>query len=125
MAIRDKMQSSATTYLRPDEQVQAVFCAQTHSQYLMLLSGAVLFLALNRYRIVVATQDRILVLDAGKWTTTRARGVVAELPRSTQLGPTSGVWHQIEFEDSKLRVHRRFHKDIATADAVSATATIA
>jgi hypothetical protein len=47
---------------------------------------------------------------------TTARGVVAELPRSTWLGPPSGLWHVIPAAGEKLRVRRRFFKDIETAD---------
>lgn len=118
MAIRDKMRDSAAGFLRPGEEIQAVFGGQTASQYVAALAGVLFFLPLNRYRVVVATPDRILVLDAGKFTTARGRSIVLELPRSTRLGPTSGLWHVIRFEDgSKLRVHRRYHKDIAAADA--------
>jgi hypothetical protein len=49
-------------------------------------------------------------------------GVVAELPRSTRLGPASGLWHVIPAAGENLRVHRRFFKDIETADAERAAA---
>ena len=45
-----------------------------------------------------------------------ARGVVTELPRATRLGPGSGVWHRVQVGNENLRVHRRFFKDIETAD---------
>lgn len=48
---------------------------------------------------------------------TKAKGVLAELPRATKLGPGTGMWHVIRVGDEKLRVHRRFFKDIAIADA--------
>jgi hypothetical protein len=51
-----------------------------------------------------------------------ARGVVTELPRSTRLGPGSGVWHQVPAGNEKLRVHRRFFKDMETADSALAPA---
>lgn len=47
----------------------------------------------------------------------KARGIVTELPRSTRLGPGTGVWHQIPAGTEKLRVHRRFYKDIEAADS--------
>lgn len=123
MALRDKMRDSAAGFLRPEEQIQSIFGGQTASQYVAALAGVLFFLPLNRYRIVVATPERILVLDSGKFSMSRARSVVVELPRSTRLGPTSGLWHVIRLEDgSKLRVHRRFHKDIAAADAAAVTA---
>ena len=122
MALRDAMRDSAAPYLQPGETVQAVFGAQTASQWLAALTGIFVFLGLNRYRIFVVTPARVLVLDAGKVSMKKARGVVAELPRSTRLGPASGLWHMIPVNDEKLRVHRRFHKDIQTADAAAATA---
>ena len=118
MALRDTMAESAKPFLRPDERIQSVFGAQTASQYVAALAGFLFFLGLNQYRIFVATQQRILVLDAGKMSMKKARGVITELPRSTQLGPGSGVWHVIMVDGEKLRVHRRFFKDLASADMV-------
>ena len=122
MALRDSMRNSAAAYLRPDETVQAVFGAQTASQWMAGLTGIFVFLALNRYRIFAVTDQRVLVLDAGKVTMSKARGVVTELPRSTRLGPPSGLWHVIPAGTEKLRVHRRFFKDIKTADGEPAAA---
>lgn len=117
MALRDKMRDSAAAYLQPGETVQAVIGAQTASQYLALLTGVFVFLGLNRFRILAVTPQRILVLDAGKSSVKRARGIVTELPRSTRLGPPSGIWHVIQANGEKLRVHRRFFKDIEAADS--------
>jgi hypothetical protein len=120
LAIRDSMQTSALPYLHPGETVQAVFGAQTASQWLAALTGVFVFLGLNRYRIFVVTSQRILVLDAGKVSMAKAKGVVAELPRSTKLGPGAGLWHVIPAGTESLRVHRRFFKDIETADTQAA-----
>jgi hypothetical protein len=119
MALRDSMRDSATPYLQPGEPVQAVFGAQTASQYIAAIGGVLFFLGLNRYRIFVATPTRILVLDAGKFSQKKAKGVVAELPRSTKLGPGTGLWHIIPVGAERLRVHRRFFKDIEAADALA------
>jgi hypothetical protein len=116
MALRDAMSQSAAPFLQPGEPVQAVIGAQTASQWLAALTGFLVFLSFNRYRILVVTPARILVLDAGKTSMKKARGVVTELPRSTRLGPGSGLWHQIPAGTETLRVHRRFFKDIETAD---------
>jgi hypothetical protein len=118
MSLRDSMRDSAVPYLEPGEQVQAVIGAQTASQYLAAITGVFVFLGLNRYRILAVTPRRIVVLDAGKTSMKKARGVVTELPRSTRLGPAAGMWHQIPVGRETLRVHRRFYKDIETADAV-------
>jgi hypothetical protein len=119
MALRDKMAASAAPYMRPGEPVQAIFGGQTASQYLAALGGIFFFLSLNRYRIFVVTPDRILVLDAGKYSMAKARGVVTELPRSTRLGPGAGLWHQVQVGNEYLRVHRRFFKDIESSDATA------
>jgi hypothetical protein len=122
MALRDSMRSSAAQFLQPGEQVQAVIGAQTASQFIAALTGIFVFLGLNRYRILAVTPTRIVVLDAGKISMKTARGVVTELPRSTRLGPATGVWHKIPAGTETLRVHRRFFKDIETADRVGAAA---
>jgi hypothetical protein len=117
VAIRDNMRRSAAQYLEPDEPLQAVIGAQTASQWVAALTGWLVFLGLNKYRILAVTPTRILVLDAGKVTMSKARGVVMQLPRSTRLGPGTGLWHQIPAGAETLRVHRRFFKDIETADS--------
>jgi hypothetical protein len=122
MALRDSMRESAMPYLAPGEPVQAVIGAQTASQYVAALAGFFVFLSLNRYRILAVTPNRIVVLDAGKASMKKARGVVMELPRSIRLGPATGVWHKIPAGEEKLRVHRRFYKDIDAADAALAGA---
>ena len=120
MALRDSMRDSAAQFLQPGESVQAVIGAQTASQWLAALTGIFVFLGFNHYRILAVTPTRIMVLDAGKVSMKKARGVVMELPRSTRLGPGTGLWHQIPAGSENLRVHRRFFKDIETADAAAA-----
>ena len=122
MALRDSMRDSAAQYLQPGEPIQAVIGAQTASQWLAALTGFFVFLSLNRYRILVVTPARIVVLDAGKTGMKKARGVVGELPRSTRLGPGTGLWHRIPAGSENLRVHRRFFKDLETADNALAMA---
>jgi hypothetical protein len=122
MALRDSMRDSAAPYLRPGEPLQAVIGAQTASQWLAALTGFFVFLSFNRYRILAVTPTRILVLDAGKTSMKKARGVVMELPRTTRLGPVTGLWHRIPAGPETLRVHRRFFADIYAADAAMAAA---
>jgi hypothetical protein len=118
MSLRNAMRDSAAPYLGPGETIQAVMGAQTASQWLAALTGIFVFLGFNRYRILAVTPTRIVVLDAGKASFKKARGVVMELPRSTRLGPATGMWHQIPAGQETLRVHRRFFKDIDIADGV-------
>jgi hypothetical protein len=119
MALRDSMRASAAQFLQPGEPIQAVIGAQTASPMLAALTGIFVFLGLNRYRIIAVTPARIVVLDAGKASMAKARGVVTELPRTTRLGPASGLWHQVPAGDETLRVHRRFFSDIEAADSVA------
>jgi hypothetical protein len=111
------MLNSSAQYLEPGETAEAVFGAQTVSQYMFVLTGGLIFLLMNRYRIVVVTQQRIRILDAGKLGMRKARRVVGDLPRSTQLGPPSGIWQVIPANGERLHVHRRFYKEIKIADA--------
>ena len=46
--------------------------------------------------------------------------MVTELPRSTRLGPGTGVWHRVLVGRENLRIHRRFLKDIQAADSALA-----
>jgi hypothetical protein len=110
------MRDSAQPFLAPGEEIQQVIGAQTASQYVAALGSIFVFMGLNRYRILAVTQQRILILDAGKTSMAKAKGVVAEVPRTTQLGPGTGVWHVLPLNGEKLRIHRRFYKDIAAAD---------
>jgi hypothetical protein len=116
MALRDSMRESAATYLKPGEPVEAIMGAQTASNWLLPLTGFIFFRFINSYRIVAVTPQRIVVLDAGKSSVKKARGVVTELPRSVKLGPGSGAWHVVPVGQEKLRVHRRFFKDMEQAD---------
>ena len=122
MALRDSMRNSAAPYLRPGEPVQAVFGAQTASQWMVPLTGFIFFRFINDYRIVVVTPQRIVVLDAGKSSMKKAKGVVAELHRSARLGNGSGAWHVVPAGQENLRVHRRFFKDLQEADMMTAAA---
>ena len=123
------MRASSARFLSPGETIQTVFGAQTAAPALGNLAmffgllGALIVTAFNRFRIVTVTDQRILVLDAGKWTMKNARAVVCVLPRSTRLGPASGLWHTIEIPEGKIRVHRRSFKHVAEADATAPALT--
>lgn len=117
MAIRDKMTANAQAHLQPGETIQAVFGAQTMSQYWVLVTYLLLFK--NQYRVVVVTDQRIMVCRSGRFTTTKVVEVLANLPRQTRIGPPSGLWWKCQSLGGKLYVHKRFHKDVIQADALS------
>ncbi len=116
MGIREKIAAGVQPHLEPGETVQAVFPAQTLSPYWAILTYIVLFF--NMFRVVVATDRRILVCNTGKLTTAKVKGVRASHPRQTRIGPPSGLWWKCESLGEKMYVHKRFHKDVQQADAV-------
>ena len=115
MALRDTMATKAQPFLQPGERVQVVFGAQKITQWWVLLSAFILLFA-NRYRTVVVTDRRILVLDGTRMSQTKVTGVLAEVPRTVQIGPPSGLWWKCESLGAPLYVHKRFHKDVVAAD---------
>ncbi|MBA3741990.1 hypothetical protein [Sporichthya sp.] len=125
-SIRDKIRTNAAPHLQPGESVQAVFAAQTVSQYLfvpLLLLGIVplvVMLAVSRpFRTVIVTDRRILLAQAGRLRTTTVEKVLEEGPRTTRIGEPTGLWWVCtSLGNRKLHVHKRFHKDIRDADAL-------
>jgi hypothetical protein len=114
MALRDKVRANAEQYLQPGEQIQAVFLGQTVSPYYIIISYWILLA--GGYRGVVVTDRRILVFKSGKQKTSALKEPLRELPRTTQIGPAKGIWFKIDLGE-RIYVHKRFHKDIAEADA--------
>jgi hypothetical protein len=117
MAIRDTMRSNASGLLHEGESVQAVFGAQTTSQWWVLVSYLIIIVR-NSYRVVVVTDRRIVVCRSGRLRMTPVNGVVAELPRNTMIGPAHGLWYRCETLGERCYIHKRFQKDVAAADAL-------
>ena len=102
LPLRDKLRKGAGPYLEPEEQIQAVFLAKRpEMQY--------------NDRAVVATDRRILLLELGMRVSI-VKGVLAEVPRETKLGPCRGVFYPIGVFGTDLQVFRRFFRDVAEAD---------
>jgi hypothetical protein len=117
MALRDQVRANAAHLLQPGETIQAVFCAQTTSQYFALLSVLIIILS-DAYRVVVVTDRRILVCRSGRLRMTPVKDVIRELPRDTLIGSPSGLWWRCETLRERLYINWRFHKDVITADTV-------
>ena len=115
MALRDTIRRNAESLLQPGEEIQVVFPAQTVSQYFALISYWIIILQ-NAYRVVVVTNQRILVCRSGRWRISRVGAVENELPRSTEIGPAKGLWYKCESLGQRLYINRRFHRDVASAD---------
>jgi hypothetical protein len=120
MAIRDKMRKNAEPFLQPGETIQEVFGAQTTSQWFALISYWIIIIK-NSYRVIVVTDRRILVGRSGRMTTTPIKEVLRELPRSTRIGPASGLWYKTEALGERMYIGKRFHKDVEAADQVVGT----
>jgi len=115
--IRDKIIENSQKFLDPGEQVQAVAGGQTVSGWWGVLSNLMYFW--NHYRAVIVTDKRILVLDSGKLRMGVPKSVVREVPRNTKIGPAKGLWYKTSALGEKLYFHKRFHKDIETADSLA------
>jgi hypothetical protein len=118
MAIRDKMRTNAASVLQPGETIQVVIAAQSANPYWAFLSYWILIFK-SAYRVIVVTDRRIVVCQAGRMTVTQIKGVVGEFPRATQIGPASGIWYKCETLGDRIYIHKRFHKDVAEADALA------
>lgn len=116
MAIREQLTKNAEHLLAPGETVQHAFAAQTTSQWFALISYWIIILK-NAYRAVIVTDRRIIVCKSGRLRMSPVKAVVQEFPRSTRIGPASGLWYKCETLGERLYIHKRFHKDLAAADA--------
>ena len=125
MAIRDKLEKNVQSYLEPGEKVQAVFPATSGpSPHFLLLTGYLLAFAM-KWVIVAVTDRRILVLKTSMLGMTKPNELLGTFPRETQLGPASGVYAKVDLGGTRYHVHRRFHGDVKTADAVAAAPQLA
>jgi len=115
MANRIRLRSSAVPLIQPGETIQAVFQAQTVSQYLGL-AWLWLFILQHAYRVVLVTDRRILVCFAGRFRPALVRGMEREVPRATRIGTPHGFWWRCDSPGERLYVHRRFHEDVRKAD---------
>lgn len=122
MGIRDKYRASAQPHLEEGEQIQAVFGAQTHSAWLMVLTGVVPFFFFNTYVVVTVTDRRIILGKASALVPSKIKEVIDTVPRQTAIGPASGLWYKTEALGRRLFVHKRFHGDVNEADQLMASA---
>jgi len=116
MKIRDKMIERVTPFLEPGEQVEQVFAAQTKSPYLASITYWLLVVG-NPYRVVAVTDRRIVVCSLRRFSGTAVTGIVSEAPLGTRIGPATGIWYKTAALGDRLYIHKRFHKDVAAADA--------
>jgi hypothetical protein len=123
MSIRTKLEKNVQPHLEPGETLQTVFPAQGGpNPWLIVLTGYLIFMWLAKYVIVAVTDRRILVFKASPLATTKPKELLGTFPRETRFGSVSGVFGKIELGGTRYYVHRRFHKEVESADAAPGTA---
>jgi hypothetical protein len=113
MALRDKLRERAQPFLEPGEQIQAVFLGQTGpTPWLAGAFGAIIYMFIAKYRVIVVTDRGILLLKAGAWTPSKPKELVKRAPRQG-LGPFDAkVWGKVMIDGERHWVHRRFKEDV-------------
>ena len=67
---------------------------------------------------VAVTPDAIYVMNSSKPSGgAKPTSIAGVLPRQTRLGPVSGRWAGLDLLGARHWVHKRFHAEIAAADA--------
>ncbi len=121
MAIRDDLRANAQALLHPGETIQSIFPALTVSPYFSLISYANIILR-RAHRVVVVTDQRVLICTSGRFRMSPVRAVTNELPRRISVGPAHGLfWYKTDALGEALYVNRRFYKDVAAADGAMAS----
>lgn len=115
MALRDTLRANAAPHLESGEVIQSIFPAQNASPWWVLLSYWIIFFK-NAYRVVIATDRRILVCRAGRFRITPVNEVTHVLPRSTRIGPPTGLWYKCDALGERMWIAKRYHKDVIAAD---------
>ncbi|KPM51521.1 hypothetical protein CcI49_15595 [Frankia sp. CcI49] len=85
----------------------------------LLMGFALVVLARTRNRIVVVTDQAVVVLEAGLFASRTPSGPVplVRLPRRTVLGPPRGFVGSMSLAGEKVWIPFRHHKDVAAANA--------
>jgi hypothetical protein len=117
LAIRERITENAQPLLEPGEQIQTVIPAQTKNGWLGAL-GIIWLIFVNRYRPIIVTDRRIAITDSGKWAQAKPKSIILSRPRTTQIGPPSGIWWKCTSLGEPLFIHKRFHKDVEKADSL-------
>jgi hypothetical protein len=123
MGIRTKIAKNVQPHLEEGEILQAGFPAQGGiNPWWLIFTGYFLFIWLATYVIIAVTDRRILVFKASPLATSKPKELLGTFPRETRFGPTSGVFGKIELGGTRYYVHKRFRKDLETADAAPSPA---
>lgn len=115
MAFRDKLAAQAAPYLEPGENIQAALASQTVSPYWSVVSAWIMIMK-DANRAIVVTDRRILVFRTSRWRWTKFKALEASVDRRTRFGEPSGLNWKTSALGPNMWIHRRFHKDVRSAD---------
>ncbi|MBV9487585.1 MAG: hypothetical protein JO246_16255 [Frankiaceae bacterium] len=116
MALQDKLAKKAARVLNPGESIQAIVAVQNFHPAVQLLGFLWVYLFGGRYNLIVATDQRIAILQTKLTTYRHPTGVAASLPRTTTLGPVGGPPASIELNGKRFYLIAGTKKYVAIAD---------
>lgn len=117
MALRDKLHARIQPMLEPGETIQNVWMMQSGmSPYFMGGLGAILFIILNKYYVVAATDQNVVLLKANKLIPSKPKALLERLPRSTRFDISGRLWGKANVGGTNYYVNRRFFKDVEAAN---------
>lgn len=119
MALREKLAEAAAPHLAPGEVVRGTFGAVATSPYWSLLSYWIILIK-DSNRVVVATDQRLLVFRTSRMRFTKFKRLERELPRATRIGEPTGLNWKTDALGETLWINKRFHKDVQAIDAAVA-----
>ena len=125
MSVRDKLGERARPYLKSGEQIQSVFIAMSGPSPYWSFFVPIINMAFSPYHEIVVTSRGIVVLDTTKWFSIKPKRQRLRHSRDFSFGQMKGLYGSFVLDDTKYWVHRRFHKDVAAADAALAQPTSA
>jgi hypothetical protein len=117
MALRDKLITRSQPLLPEGAVIRQAFSCQTGPNPMWAAITAFIFVSI-KYRIVAVTDDAIYVMDSSKLKLA-PKQIIATLPRSTRIGPVSGLWTRVQLGDERVWINKRFRKDVEAADAAA------
>ena len=116
LTARDKIVERAAPFLQQGEQPQAAFAAMTVSPLKVALIGFILASRKRPYRAILATDRRILVLEATMGMR-KITGLLRELPRATRIGPAKGLHYKTDVLGERMWIPKVEQRQVAEADA--------
>jgi hypothetical protein len=117
MALRDKLATRSQPLLPDGATIRHVFVGQTGPNPMWLAVTSFILFSV-KYRVVAVTDDAIYVMHSSKMKLA-PKEIVATLPRSTRIGPMSGLWTRVQLGDERVWINKRFRKDVEAADAAT------